>query len=46
MATDVSNSATVMNVNGSVAVTPNSRVEAARPSHQFPHGMSVWNGYI
>ena len=30
-----------MNVNGSVAVTPNSRLEPARPSHQAPTSPSA-----
>ena len=36
MATAVSNSETLMKVNGSVAVTPNRRLEPARPSHKAP----------
>ena len=44
MATAVSNSETVVNVNGSLAVTPNSRLEPARPSHQAPTSPSATTG--
>ena len=41
MATAVSSSETVVNVNGSLAVTPDSRLEPARPSHQAPTSPSA-----
>jgi hypothetical protein len=41
MATAVSNTETIANVNGSLAVTPNSRLETARRSHKAPTSPSA-----